>query len=136
MFIVPRHTGRYFYGLAYAMFLGAGISYWMNTSALLENVGAAVYVQYVWAAFLILGGLSGLVTTVTDIWLGEYAGIMLVLFVMVTYAAAAFINVGMQPTEWAFPLLLVGFGGVLLGNWWRLHKWQRTARKVQLNGGQ
>jgi hypothetical protein len=134
MYTVPKNVGRFFRGVMYLCFAGAGFFFWFRNSGLLEGIGAD-YTAYVWAAFLFFGGVAGLFSTITDIWLGEYAGLLLLATVFLVYGVAGFIRAGWHVEDWAFPFVCFAWMAGLLARWRYVHVVQRTARKAQNNGG-
>lgn len=134
IYTIPKHTGRWIMGVAYLSFTTAGVFSFMNPSNLLVNAGLAQYARYVWAGFLLFGGLLCLVTTVTDLWLGEYLGLILLTTTFITYALATAVvllfGTGYNPGLATFLGLSIGWSGLAIVRWQQVSIIKKQGRRI------
>jgi hypothetical protein len=72
-------------GIGYSGLTGAGIWFIAEPSQLLQTgMGTTVYV---WAVFLVLGGVLCLAGTLTKLWIGEFTGLILLFFGNLAWAS-------------------------------------------------
>ena len=81
-----------------------------------ENVSTVIELS--WSISMIISGLICLYGSVTDKWIGEYAGAPLLLSVMFLYAAACVRSAwGESLPLFAFGLIVAAYGWSLWGRW-------------------
>lgn len=99
----------------YLSFLGSGSAALFIPSSVIETeIGWA---RWVWACFLIIGGLSSLFSSLTGVWVGEYAGIPLILTAVGTYAGALLASSGGSPGQITVGLLQTAIAFGLAARW-------------------
>lgn len=137
MHTVPKNTGRWLLVLSYVSFIGAGVWATIYTSQLLESAGVGKLVQYLWATFLILGGLGSLLSVVRGLWFGEYTGLILMATGFGVYGAAAGLTSGGSPGRLALACMFMGITGLILWRW-RLVQvvMQQRRKEANKNGGE
>lgn len=101
-------------GLAYAMLALAGACgfvLWPRTLGSLLGL-----MTFVWAAFLLVGGLLGVWGSLWDRWLGELAGIPLLVSALCVYGTALWVS-GRTAVAGAIGSLMWALAFSLLGRW-------------------
>jgi hypothetical protein len=89
---------------------------WPAAPAVRQATAGAGPLIYVWAALLILGGLTSAVGSWTDRWLGEYAGLCPLIAVFAVYGLATFLS-SRGFTAYAGGLVLLAFASLLFARW-------------------
>lgn len=109
--------------IAYTLFGLAGLAavLWPAPSVR----AASGWLVYVWAAWLLVGGLTSAVGTVTDRWIGEYAGLPLLVAAFGVYALVVGAS-GRLPSV-AGALVLGGLAAKLAARWQDVHCVRREA---------
>jgi hypothetical protein len=78
------------------------------------------YVVYLWAIFMMVGGVLCLLGSLSDRWIGEYAGLPLVISTVWLYGGilvAAGFTGELSYVRLAIGLLFISFGFKALGRW-------------------
>jgi hypothetical protein len=111
-------------GLGYLFVLLAGVVQVLAPSRLV--VDAVHGMVWVWAGFLVIGGIGGLYSTIRNTWSGEYVGAPAVGFAFFFWSAAAFSAVPSSND----PITTVAFGTALLGMTCLLAaRWQEVSQQ-------
>lgn len=118
-FVHPGPRKRVARVLAYVLWIAAGILLTASPSDIIADKTSG-YVVYLWAIFMMLGGISCFVGAVSDRWLGEYAGLPLVISTLWLYGGiltAAGFTGELSYVRLAIGLLFISFGFKALGRW-------------------
>lgn len=117
---------QWFYAASYGAMATAGVCslVWPAPAVSRVTNGAAALIT-VWAAMLIAGGLFGLAGAVSRRWLGEFAGLPLLIAVFLVYGIGAFAN-GV-PASRAGAFALTAIGSLFAARWLEVNGIRRTA---------
>lgn len=131
MVSLPTVANRVLRGLMYGSFLAAGVLACFIPSTLIES--ELGWARWMWAAFLIIGGLTSLSSVLTGVWLGEFAGLPLLFTATGAYAGSVISSAGVTSLNQlvaGFVLLAVTWG--LIDRWrdvWIVSRQTPTMRK-------
>lgn len=125
----PRRRWRV---AGYILMGGAGLVALLNAHA--TTVAASTgWLAYVWAAWLLLGGAMAAVGSATDRWLGEYAGLPLLIASLASYASVLLLSGHLGAL--AGSLLLAGFASKLVARWQDVATVRREAQRAAKDRG-
>lgn len=117
-------------GLGYAGLTGAGVWFITEPSQLLQTgMGTTVYI---WAVFLVFGGVLCLVGTMTKLWIGEFTGLILLFFGNLAWAsvlAGASVTSG-NTTSAKYGIVLVSLAMCAFA-----YRWGQIREKVRTAAG-
>lgn len=124
-FVMPR-VSRIALGVQYACLAAAGAWLMSEPSLLLkETMGKVVYG---WAAFLVLGGTLCFIATLTKIWIGEFGGLILLMFANVMWGTALLGHGGTSPK---YGLVLIAWAFGFLFRWGEIRQKVRRAVRAE-----
>lgn len=112
--------------LMYSFFMASGVSALFVPSPSLAAVLGLI--NYVWAAFMIAGGLLGAVGSVTDRWLGELMAVPLLTSALSVYGIALWITSPTNATRVAIGTLMLASAAGLAARWRDVHALSRVTR--------
>lgn len=114
---MSRRQRRWARVFAYVAFAAAGAAevVWPAPSVKAATAPTAGIVIYVWAAFLLLGGIMSAAGAVLDLWIGEYCGLPLLASVFAVYGLA--IAATGKPTSYALALAFIAVAAFQVGRW-------------------
>lgn len=127
---VPATITRLTRGIMYAALLGSGVSFEVAPSpVLIEQLG---WKAYVWAAFLILGGLLGLAGAVVDRWPPEFIACPISATATLTYAVGNLLS--HVPWRVSLALLLLAASAAITSRFLALYEllWTDKDRRDKL----
>lgn len=111
--------------VGYSMLVVAGsCGYFLYQGALTALLGA---MTFAWATFLVIGGAAAVWAVVTDKWLGELAGIPLLVAALTVYGLALFI-VAPTPVGIAIGALMLSLTSFLLARFRDLRVLSKAVR--------
>lgn len=124
--VVPKFGwGRYPRTFGYALLTACGV---VLVTAPAPAVRASTFAAavYVWAAFLIVGGILSAVGAGLDRWPGEYIGLWPIMTAFAVWSLAALA----RPGALAFGLLLVAITVLFFARWRHVSRVRRALVKV------
>lgn len=86
---------------------------------------------YVWAAMILIGGLSSAVGTWLDRWFGEYIGLWPLAMTLAVYAVALAATSAARGTTPAAALLFAGFSLLFVARWKHVAMIRREAEFIR-----
>lgn len=99
--------------VAYALFGLAGLAAVLWPAPSVQS--ASGWLVYVWAAWLLVGGLTSALGTITDRWIGEYAGLPLLVAAFGVYTVV--IGASGRLSSLAGAFVLGGIAAKLAARW-------------------
>lgn len=111
---------------------GAAAMAWPAPSVRAATNPVAVYV-YVWAALLIVGGMSSAIGAAAGRWLGEYAGLWPLIVTFLVYSLASFATGRLAAIAGA--CALASFAFLLLARWRDVAYIRREAARYNAEHG-
>lgn len=99
--------------IGYSLFTLAGLAAVLWPAPSVES--ASGWLVYVWAAWLLTGGLMSAVGTATDRWIGEFAGLPLLFAAFAVYALV--VATGGRLSSIAGACVLAGIAAKLVARW-------------------
>lgn len=123
------NAGRVARFIMYALFAVAGAFAWWNVVITLQQAGLEFWSTRVWASFLFLGGIGGVVSAITDRWMFEYCGLPLLAFVFVTFALSAALTAETSPGRLAFAALFFAFSMSCYVRWSVINRFARLSAR-------
>lgn len=118
-FVYPSPRRRVARVLAYSLWVIAGILLTASPSEIIAG-NTSGYIVYVWAIFMMVGGIFSFIGAATDRWIGEYTGLPLVISTLWLYGGiltVASFTGEFSYVRLAIGLLFVSFGLKALGRW-------------------
>lgn len=127
--------GRWLSGALYSSYFAAGLFFAIDTSRVLEEAGATLAMRYAWAAMLMIGGALGVFSAITDRWIGEYLGLVLLMTVFATYLVAFALTADQSPGRFTAMFLYLSIVIGLVIRWLILRRTLVRASKAMKRQG-
>lgn len=133
-FEYPSRSRRLARVLAYFLWAVSGIILISNPSGLI-NTSLTGAIVYVWSIFIMLGGISSFLGSITDRWIGEYVGLPMVISSVWLYGGLFIFAGTFTYVKLAVGLLFISFGLKALGRWQDIRDLVDAHRKsIKLKG--
>lgn len=140
MAFLPRRPVR---AVAFALLAVGGVAALVWPPPAVRAATSPVYaLAYLWAALLIVGGVTSALGAATDRWLGEFVGLWPLFAVFAVYGLAAFTTAAsVDPLNHVYRLyalasgfVLTAMAGLLLARWQDVDLIRQEAGRVARNG--
>lgn len=127
----PMKVGRIARLAMYAMYATAGVFAWWNSLTTLHQAGLEFWSIKIWAIFLFLGGIGGMITALTDHWMFEYCGLVLLTTVFFTLGLSSALTAAASPARISVAALFFAFALSCYVRWSVINRFARlsAARK-------
>jgi hypothetical protein len=122
-------VGRIARFIMYSLYAAAGVFSWWNTLVTLQEAGLEYWSLRVWSIFLFAGGVAGMITAITDIWMFEYCGLALLGFVFMTFALSAALTAHTSPARMAISAIFAAVGLSCYVRWSVINRFARLSAR-------
>jgi|GEM_PF-6028725 len=123
---------RWVYGINYALFSVAGVFAFFFPSQALENALQS-FLVFVWAGFLVAGGLASLYSPLRNTWKGEMVGLPLLITSSWIFGIAL-LGYATTPAAFAIAYIFCGIGCGFLGRWLDIRRFAVISQEVGRDG--
>lgn len=129
--MLARHRRmRPWRAVAYLLLAAGGVIIWVNPTRNVEPLPALI--QWVWASFIVIGGVLAALGAITDRWLYEFVALPLL---SVGFGALVFVlAAGAGTGRWAFAAWLASIVVQTLRRWGGLWKFVTALRRAEREG--